>query len=211
MCGILKNTKWGNTSQEIQSWPFPIQIINKLQFNETIKSIPHLDNIVVLKNGKFVYIENNQPYKADLKKGVKTRIKRRPSKDEKGMGIISSKTIEGNKILVFYEDFSTRILTMAEDNVIWQTLGFLCPFCLKLFMTHQGLHKEHLSLHIGPVKCSGCEVVYWFNYCHFALHEMIFRFSWRTGRSWKTTRKCVSLHVECVTKHSNSNPDIIFI
>ena len=166
---------------------------------------------MVLKHGKFVFIENNHPHKADMKNGVKTRIKRRPSKDEKGMVIITSKKMEGNKILVFYEDFSMRILTMTEDNEIWRTLGFLCPFCLKLFMTHQGLHKEHISLHTGPIKCSGCEVVYWFNYCHFVLHDMIFKFSWRTGRSWTTTRKCVSSHVECVAKYLNSNQDIIFI
>ena len=120
-----------------------------------------MDDIAVLADGNFVFIENNQPYKADFTKQIKSEIRRRPSKDEKGMEITKSKKIKENKILILPEDFSLRTLTMSDDGEVWRTLGYLCPYCLKCFHSYQGLHKEHMDLHYGPVKCSGCEVGAW--------------------------------------------------
>ena len=72
--------------------------------------------------------------------------------------IVASKKISENIMILYFDDFSMRTLTLIDDSEAWRTLGYLCPYCLKIFKSHQGLQRDHMYLHHGPVKCVSCKV-----------------------------------------------------
>ena len=70
------------------------------------------------------------------------------------------KKVNESTILFLTDSLSLKMFTLQEDKQVQPTtqMGFLCPFCVMAFHSHQELHKFHMKLHSGRVKCKKCKV-----------------------------------------------------
>ena len=83
----------------------------------------------------------------------------------------SCKTFDRNQLSALVKVTDENFFTVSLDNCVKhlkfdveskekaeKIKGFLCPYCLRLFLSHRALYVEHMGEHKGPVKCDICEV-----------------------------------------------------
>ena len=97
-----------------------------------------------------------------MNKEVK-RVKLRASKIEGRQFILAYANLSDGSIFTYSFDYCLSIVKLKKSNLEHPTSiirQFLCPFCFALFNSWNNLHKQHLHLHKGPVKCSikSCKV-----------------------------------------------------
>ena len=88
------------------------------------------------------------------------KMKMRASKQEGGHEVLKMKKTPHTLFLTYCGDLSLRVLKIDQDkdNIPWKIIGYLCPYCLKVFGSHRGLFKEHMDVHFGPETCRSCKV-----------------------------------------------------
>ena len=85
---------------------------------------------------------------------------------------LRSSKLDGRHKILTYADFpSTFFVTLSADFCISKipmnvktfnssiSLGFICPFCGKLFDKWHNLHNQHIHLHGNPVVCRACGIM----------------------------------------------------
>ena len=66
-------------------------------------------------------------------------------------------TVMTNYCVTYSSDFCVSLINYHEEKKLDCVMAaFLCPFCGKLFGEREKLHKQHIHLHNGPVKCHSC-------------------------------------------------------
>lgn len=122
----------------------------------------HLDQISF--NGKTSsFVQDQSLYLFDKNKEVK-KIKLRASKVKGRQCILAYTNLSDGSFLTYSFDFCLSLVKVKESSIKHPTSiikQFLCPFCFSLFNSWNNLHKQHLHLHKGPVKCSikSCKVI----------------------------------------------------
>ena len=113
-----------------------------------------------------IFTENENIFKMNMQSGSKCKIKVRGSKHDQRNKVLQIHKINNDQIIVYCKDFSLKIVTLDGENEKWENVGFLCPYCLKIFRFYPGLHKDHIHLHCGPEKCKSCEVGHYLRVLH---------------------------------------------
>ena len=102
------------------------------------------------------FVQDRSLYRIDKNKQVK-RVKLRASKVEGRQFILAYANLSECSILTYSFDYCLSLVKMKESSIENPTSiikQFMCPFCFVLFSSWNNLHKQHLHLHKGPVKCS---------------------------------------------------------
>lgn len=128
----------------------------------------------------------------------------------KKIDLRKSKFPERNKVLThavmenicvtYSSDFCVAVSEYQEEKQSTSVIAaFLCPFCGILFGVREKLHKQHIHLHSGPVKCRTCSQIIKDNYS-FISHKKICFFKCKyCGKQFKNeTRFSIHMRVHLV-------------
>ena len=74
-------------------------------------------------------------------------------------------TVMENSCVTYSSDFCVAVSEYHKEKQLTSVIAaFLCPFCGMLFGVREKLHKQHIHLHSGPVKCQTCSQIIKDNY-----------------------------------------------
>lgn len=119
--------------------------------------LPSLSHMLdIPKNSSLVYLENKLLWELFLDLNVRSRVKLRRTTNENSSKVKSFVKVSDSKLLVYSETLSIRVIDRESEGS--DTLGYLCPYCLKLFNHCSTLCRDHFECHIGPVSCGICQV-----------------------------------------------------
>ena len=105
-------------------------------------------------------LKSNQIFQFDLKTNTFDEILFRNSELKYGNKVEDIEKVGADFLLAWTGDFGLKMLGMRDKgkSASCHTVGYLCPYCLKVFQSHKALFKEHLNMHVGPVVCDSCQV-----------------------------------------------------
>ena len=105
-----------------------------------------------------VYLGDGKIWKINT--GEQTKVELKLAKSENNAAISDIKKQRDNAFLFYNENFSLQSVQFQDLNFRKKATkqGFLCPYCLKLFLTRQAINRDHIDLHLGPVVCDVCQV-----------------------------------------------------
>ena len=134
-------------------------------FDSQVQSTePLLGDEKLEEAGLLSFMQHGKVY---IKTGINTvkKISVRKSKFLERSQVLTHTVME-NKCLTYSSDFCVAVSEYYEEKRSASVnAAFLCPFCGMLFGEREKLHKQHIHLHSGPVKCLSCSKMIKDNYC----------------------------------------------
>ena len=134
-----------------------------LQFTQK-DSLSCFTNTVLINSSEWLlYKDNEGLHKLIFKDNKNVLIKPRAPKIPSQTIIIQFKKIAENFIVCLSDTYCFRLLEIedSEKNIKKTVkLNFVCPFCLKVFLSHGALHTQHMEAHKGPAFCKICKVIF---------------------------------------------------
>lgn len=89
------------------------------------------------------------------KTSIMKRINLRPSMSNNRHEIITFTGLTDNIYVLYSKDYCVSLVDL--DCYASNIVGFLCPHCGNVFSDRAKIHKQHIHLHSGPVKCPSCK------------------------------------------------------
>ena len=114
-----------------------------------------------------------------------------------------------DEFLIVSSDFCMKYVSDigGHKGVSEKGIGFLCPYCLKVFTTHRGLTRDHLPDHKGPVACDSCQVKFTgimldLNFCNNICRQCLL-----IDQSTEVIKRGAYSSVMCASRPSDSSLD----
>ena len=118
-----------------------------------------------------------------------------------------------DEFLIVSSDFCMKYVSdmCGQKGVSEKGIGFLCPYCLKVFTTHRGLTRDHLPDHKGPVACDSCQVNFILIMLDFNARNNICRQCSLMHQSIEVIKRGVYSSAMCASRPLDSSLDFLII
>ena len=123
-----------------------------------------LNTMINVRNG-LLYTVEQKIFNLDFEKFTNSEMKFRASKfADRNLTNLLVK-MSKNGILGLSADHCLRYFDFEKESSLKKTsvLGFVCPYCLSVFSSFIALNQNHLDVHLGPVSCQKCKVIFFHN------------------------------------------------
>ena len=133
-----------------------------MQFTHNDSLSCFTDTVLMNSSEWLIYKDDGRLHKLVFKDNKKVHIKPRAPKVPSQTVYGQFKKISENHLLCLSDTYCFRLLEIVDsENNPKKTvkLRFVCPFCLKVFLSHAALHSQHMEGHRGPASCNICKVL----------------------------------------------------
>ena len=136
----------------------------EFQFNEKLPKLRSLKDAIMPSSDLLIFQNEGKLIKLDIKTNIQEEMKLKSATNQGQVGVDFIQHLSDEHIVCTLLNNSIRIVEVKSDARVRksQQIGFICPYCLNIFNSHNHLINKHMSQHIGPVRCDICKVCFYY-------------------------------------------------